>query len=92
MSGWLRRAKATVAAYCASCGGSDVLSGTERAIIDRATQLADRLEQIEALGDVLDHGLANYSADARLLYFTTAGDLRRLLGIIEQRGARAAAA
>jgi hypothetical protein len=91
MSGWPRRAKATVAAYCASCGGSDVLSGTERTLVNRVTQLADRLEQIELLGEVTNGDLANSSADARLLYFTTAGDLRRLLGIIEQRRARAAA-
>jgi hypothetical protein len=91
MSAWLRRARASIAAYRESCGGDDMLTSDTRLLINRAARLVDRLEQIELLGDVLNNELANSSADARALYFSTACALRFLLGVITKRQARAVA-
>ena len=83
MSAWLQRARASVVGYCAACGGSDVLSGDERTLINRALHLINELDDIEKAATVENND--------RKHYFSTAGELRFVLGVIAKRWAKVAA-
>ena len=107
MTQWLRRAKQSVAAFQAHCGGNDMLSNDERALVNRSLGLISALESIEgALSFVATCDALEVSpvelieavfretlnvADTRQAYFRAASDLKFLLGVIAKRQARAAA-
>ena len=106
MSAWLARARATIAAYCEACGGSDILSVDERTLTNRALHLIDELDDIEKAlvfvttcdalsvspADLIEAVSATVENDDRKRYFRTAGELRFVLGVIAKRRAKAAAA
>lgn len=101
MSAWLARARATIAAYCEACGGSDLLSVDERTLTNRALHLIDKLDDIEKALAFVTTALsvspadlieaATVENDDRKRYFRTAGELRFVLGVIAKRRAKAAA-
>jgi hypothetical protein len=94
LSAWLRRARVSIAAFTASCGGLDVLSGDECSLINRATQLIDELLHIEAaLGSIATCDALCVSVDELIArYFRASGELRFLRATIAKRQAKAAAA
>jgi hypothetical protein len=94
MSAWLRRARVSLAAFVASCGGIDVLSGDERSLINRATQLVEELLHIEAtLGPIATCDAFSVSVEELTArYFCASGELRFFLTTIAKRQAKAAAA
>jgi hypothetical protein len=79
-SAWLDRVKAKIDARA---DHGPALSITEKLLLLRAARLVDRLERVEHLGSLLDGGLANSTADAPQLYFSTSSDLRRTVAVIE---------